>query len=78
MKYTRALLLTSLIALTACGHTKEDRAASGALIGAGAGALVGSTVGAVGQGALIGGAVGAATGAMTDIDTINLGKPWWR
>lgn len=72
------LLLTALLALSACGHSKQDRAASGALIGAGAGAVIGSTVGAPGHGALIGGAVGAATGAMTDTDTINLGKPWWR
>jgi hypothetical protein len=29
-------------------------------------------------GALIGGAVGAGTGALTDEDQINLGKPVWR
>ena len=25
-----------------------------------------------------GAAVGAGVGAMTDIDTINLGRPWWK
>ncbi|MFZ4542282.1 MAG: YMGG-like glycine zipper-containing protein [Rickettsiales bacterium] len=78
MKRHHVLLVATLITLSACGNTKQDRAASGALIGAGAGALIGSTVGAVGEGALIGGAVGAATGAMTDPDIIDLGTPWWR
>ena len=68
----------ALLALSACGISKSDRAASGALIGAGTGALVGSTVGAPGYGALIGGAVGATTGAMTDPNTIDFGKPLWR
>lgn len=78
MKPTRLILISSLLALAACGHTKEDRTVSGGLIGAGAGALVGSAVGAPGAGALVGAGVGAATGALTDSENINLGKPWWR
>ena len=67
------------VALTvvACGTTKGDRAASGGLIGAGAGAAIGSLSGNAGTGALIGGLVGAATGALTDPCTLNLGDPWW-
>jgi osmotically inducible lipoprotein OsmB len=38
------------------------------------GALTGNAVG----GAVLGGAAGAATGALTDEDQINLGKPAWR
>lgn len=78
MKKTSLIVLTALFTLTACGTTKQDRAASGALIGAGTGAVVGSVVGAPGYGALIGGGVGAATGAMTDPSQINLGKPIWK
>ncbi len=75
----RLLALTALCAaLTACGNTKEDRAASGGLLGAGAGAVVGSTVGAPVTGAAIGAGVGATTGALTDKADINLGDPIWR
>lgn len=63
----------ALLLLTACGESKSDRAISGGALGAGAGALVGGT-----NGALIGGAAGAATGALTDPDKVNLGKPVWR
>jgi hypothetical protein len=66
------------IALSACGTTQGDRAASGGLIGAGAGAAIGSLSGNAGAGALIGGAGGAAVGAFTDPCTLNLGDPWWR
>jgi osmotically inducible lipoprotein OsmB len=78
MKFAKFALIPLILAVSACGTTKSDRAASGALIGAGAGALVGSTVAAPVHGAAIGAAVGAATGAMTDPETINIGKPWWR
>lgn len=66
-------ILTSTIALSACGNTKGERALSGAGVGAAAGA-VGSAVtsGSVGGGALIGAGVGAAAGALTDEDTIDL------
>lgn len=78
MKLSHLVLIPALLALSACGTTKSDRAASGALIGAGTGALVGSTVGAPVYGAAVGGAVGAVTGAMTGQDTIDFGKPLWR
>jgi osmotically inducible lipoprotein OsmB len=78
MRTTYILLIPALLALSACGTTTQDRAIGGAAIGAGAGALIGSTVGAAGEGALIGAGVGAATGALTDADRINLGKPWWK
>ena len=78
MNRHHALILAALLTLTACGANKSDRAIGGAAIGAGTGALIGSTVGAAGTGALIGAGVGVGVGAMTDIDTINLGKPWWK
>jgi peptidoglycan hydrolase-like protein with peptidoglycan-binding domain len=67
------------LVLAACGDTTEDRALSGAGIGAAGGAVIGAVtpVGALG-GALIGGAVGGATGALTDSSQVNLGKPAWR
>ncbi len=78
MKPTQLILIPCLLALAACGTTKEDRALSGGLIGAGAGAVIGSTVGAPAQGAAVGAAVGATTGAVVDPSKINLGKPLWR
>lgn len=78
MKITPLILATTLLALTACGESKQDRAASGALLGAGGGALIGSTVGAPVTGAAIGAGVGATTGALTDKADINLGKPIWK
>jgi osmotically inducible lipoprotein OsmB len=78
MTRNHALILAALLILTACGADKTDRTIGGAVVGAGTGALIGSTVGAPGYGALIGAGVGAGVGAMTDIDTINLGKPWWK
>lgn len=71
-------LLTSALLLSACGDTKEDRAATGALAGAAAGALVGATVNAPVTGAAIGAGVGGAVGALTDKSDIDLGKPIWR
>ena len=72
-----ALSLPMLLA--ACGDTTEDRAVSGAGIGAAGGAIIGAVtgIGPVG-GALIGGAVGATAGAVTDPSQVNLGKPVWR
>lgn len=66
-------LLCAVLALSACGETKGERALSGGAIGAGAGALGGAVMGGSPvTGALIGGAAGAATGALTDKDQINL------
>ncbi len=78
MKRANLILIPALCLLTACGTTKEDRAGSGALIGAGTGAVVGAVVGAPVTGAVVGAGVGALTGAMTDPDSINIGKPLWR
>jgi peptidoglycan hydrolase-like protein with peptidoglycan-binding domain len=67
------------LVLSACGNTTEDRALSGAGIGAASGAVIGAVtpIGPLG-GALIGGAVGGAAGALTDSSQVNLGKPVWR
>ena len=78
MKSVQIALLASVFLLSACGASKQDRAAAGGLIGAGAGAVVGSTVGHPLTGAAIGAGVGATTGALTDPSQINLGKPLWR
>src|SRR6266404_3199807 len=71
-------VLAAALALSACGTTPGDRAASGGLLGAGAGAAIGSLSGNAGTGAIIGGVGGAAVGALTDPCTLNLGDPWWR
>jgi hypothetical protein len=73
-----AALMFSAVALASCGNSTGDRALSGGAIGAGAGAVGGALVGAPLAGAVIGGAAGAATGALTDSDQIDLGKPVWR
>ncbi len=73
-----ATLALSLLALGACGSSTSDRALSGGGIGAGVGLVGGALVGAPLEGALIGGAVGAGTGALTDKDDVDLGKPVWR
>ncbi len=78
MKSIHLLAVPFLFALAACGTTKEDRAASGGLIGAGAGAIIGSTMGAPVTGAAVGAGVGATTGALTDPKKLNLGKPLWK
>lgn len=83
MKLAPTLILGSMLALTACGHTQNDRALSGAGIGAAAGAATGAIVaGNPWAGAAVGGAIGAgagaAVGALTTSDDVNLGKPTWR
>lgn len=66
-------LLCAVLALSACGQTKGERALSGGAIGAGAGAVGGALMGGDPvTGAIIGGAAGAATGALTDPDQVNL------
>ncbi|WP_162914940.1 peptidoglycan-binding domain-containing protein [Desertibaculum subflavum] len=52
------ILATSLLAVTACGSTDTQRAATGGLAGAGTGAVVGGPIGAV-AGAAAGGTAGA-------------------
>lgn len=69
LRVTAVLLTAGLLA--ACGTNEEDRAISGAGIGAAGGALLGPV------GLLAGAGVGAATGAVTESDDINLGEPVW-
>jgi hypothetical protein len=76
--FAASAALTAALALSACGTTQGDRAASGGLLGAGAGAAIGSLAGNAGAGAVIGGLGGAAVGAATDPCTLNLGDPFWR
>ncbi len=64
-----------ILALSACGYNRGERALSGAAIGAGAGALGAAVLGAdPAAGAVVGGAAGAATGAFTDPDDVNLDR----
>ena len=66
-----------VLALSACGYNRGERALSGAAIGAGAGAgaLGAAVLGAdPAAGAVVGGAAGAATGAFTDPDDVNLDR----
>ncbi len=74
---TAAATLSIALGLAACGTTPTDRAASGGLLGAGAGAAIGSLYGDAGKGAVIGGIAGAAAGALTDPCKVNLGHPIW-
>jgi len=60
-------------AISSCGTTTGERAASGGLLGAGAGAVIGAATGSTVTGAVIGGVAGAATGALTDPCSVNLG-----
>lgn len=82
MKLASTLILCSALALSACGETQNDRALSGAGIGAATGAAAGAIVaGNPWAGAAVGGAIGAgagaAVGAMTNSNDLNLGKPVW-
>ncbi len=72
-----ALVLVLLI--SGCGSTTEDRAMSGAGIGAAGGAVLGAVTGlSIVEGVVIGAAAGGLTGALTDESQIDLGKPFWR
>jgi hypothetical protein len=75
--FASATMFAAALGLAACGTTPTDRAASGGLIGAGAGAAIGSLYGDAGAGAVIGGVAGAAAGALTDPREVNLGHPIW-
>lgn len=73
-----AALTAVLLLLTACGTTPQDRAITGAGIGAAGGAILGAITGlTVVEGALIGAGAGGITGALTDNRLINLGAPIW-
>jgi hypothetical protein len=71
------LLAAVAVFAAACGTTPGDRAASGGLLGAGAGAAIGSLSGNAGAGAVIGGLAGAVAGVATDPCTVSLGDPVW-
>ncbi|HEX2941601.1 MAG TPA: hypothetical protein VHO91_11175 [Rhodopila sp.] len=76
---TVVALAGALLSLAGCGYDRGDRAASGALIGAGSGAAITAlTGGAPLVGAAVGGAVGALGGALTSGHDVNLGRPIWR
>jgi hypothetical protein len=63
------LLLTSAVALGGCGYTPEQRATSGAAIGAGTGAVIAAAAGA-GPGAVIASSIlGAGAGALIGANT---------
>jgi len=66
--------------LAACGTTTEDRSLGGAALGASFGALLGVGLGPVGvlPGAALGAVAGSTTGAFTDPEQVNYGRPLWR
>lgn len=72
-----AVMLAALL-LAGCGTSRQDRALSGGAIGAGAGGLAGAAVGHPLAGAALGGAGGAATGAYTNPNQVDLGRPVWK
>lgn len=71
----RKLLILGLIAvgLAACGPTRQDRAVTGGLVGAGAGALIGGAATGRAGGAIAGGLIGGAAGAVIGA---NSGPQW--
>ena len=74
-----SVLVASVLVLAACGSTTEDRAISGAGIGAAAGAIIGLVTGlTVLEGAALFAAGGALTGVLTDEGNLDLGEPLWR
>ncbi|MFO1242868.1 MAG: hypothetical protein U1E36_06675 [Rickettsiales bacterium] len=75
----RSTALLTILSLTACGNTSQDRVLSGAGLGAATGAVTSAVVGgSVGTGLLIGTAAGAVVGGVTDSNQLNLGKPLWK
>ena len=74
-----SVLVASVLVLAACGSTAEDRAISGAGIGAAAGAIIGAVTGlTVLEGAALFATGGALTGVLTDESNLDLGEPLWR
>lgn len=63
-KLMLVVLAAASFALAGCQTARDDRLASGALIGGGTGALVGGIAGRSVGGALVGGAIGAVAGAL--------------
>ena len=62
----KKLFVLALVAvgLAACGATRQDRAVTGGLIGAGAGAAIGAVATGTAGGAIAGGVLGGAAGAI--------------
>ncbi len=81
-KLRSGIVAALALGLSACGTQPGDRAATGAIVGAGTGGLIGLAFGGVGvgAGAFVGAAIGAGTGALTNDKQINFppGKPVWR
>lgn len=63
------LILATTIGLEGCGYTPEQRAASGAAIGAGTGAVVASAAGARPGGVVASSLLGAGLGALIGANT---------
>lgn len=79
MKLHDPALLVVLLAVSGCGTMPEERAISGAGIGAATGAVMGAVTSlAVGPGALIGALGGGLVGAMTNRNQVNMGEPVWK
>jgi hypothetical protein len=57
-------LAASTLALAGCQTARQDRQASGALVGGGTGALIGGLASHSVGGALVGGAIGALAGVV--------------
>ncbi len=73
------LAATSMLALSGCGYSSQDRVLSGAGLGAAAGTAGAVIVGgSVSTGILLGTAAGAVVGGVTEGDQINLGTPLWK
>jgi len=67
----KKLIVLALVAfgLAACGATRQDRAVTGGLIGAGAGAAIGAAATGSAGGAVAGGLLGGAAGAVIGANT---------
>lgn len=77
----KRLIPFALIILLAggCGSTPQDRAVSGAGVGAASGAVIGAIAGGgILTAAAIGATAGALTGVLTSEDQVNLGQPAWK
>jgi hypothetical protein len=74
-KHMRKILvvIAMALALAGCANGRQDRVASGALIGGGTGALIGGLAGHSAGAALAGGLIGAAAGAIIADAT----RPGW-
>ena len=70
-----ALAATALL-LSACGDSRTDRAASGAIIGATTGVVLGAFAAAPVTGGAIGAAAGGVIGYATP-DSMSWGRAWW-